>query len=70
MSRQSKRRRRRFKHERHSNRCSETGKIRHPNEAAAQAEIRFAEVAYVADKTPVRAYRCGYCGEWHITSRR
>ena len=46
-----------------------TGKVRHKDEAAAEAAIHRSEWAEDATGAPLRAYRCEYCGRWHLTSR-
>lgn len=42
-----------------------TGKIRHPNKAAAERALR-ALVARGAAPFRLRAYRCDHCGSWHV----
>lgn len=47
-----------------------TGKTRYRDEAAATAALRAIAPWGEADSgAALRAYRCDYCGRWHLTSR-
>jgi hypothetical protein len=50
-------------------RCS-TGKKSYPSEIRAKAELTImANGLNKREKTPVRAYKCNLCRQWHLTSR-
>lgn len=53
--------------ERHRRMCG--GKTRYKDEAAAELAIVRSEWARDGEGSPLRTYRCDYCGRWHLTSQ-
>lgn len=53
-------------------RCFATGKVRYPNERAAQVALVDAILKRNrgrSDRREARHYPCGICGGWHLTSK-
>jgi hypothetical protein len=48
--------------------CSVTGKVSHVNRLNALAAAMLQQARY-ADTPPLTAYRCPYCGAWHLTKQ-
>lgn len=51
-------------------RCPQTGKHRYPSQY--HAECKLEAIIHNPDqvnRTPQRAYLCGFCHKWHLTSQ-
>lgn len=45
-----------------------TGKVRHPDRASAEIARQRVSVKARRNHAAARAYECGQCGGWHLTS--
>lgn len=51
--------------------CPTTGKVRYGQQGAQRALDEWAAKRLrPGQKRPVNAYRCRFCGSWHLTAQR